>query len=250
MIAVVLPAYNEAESLPTLLAAFPPALQPAGIDYRVLVVDDGSSDETAASARAMAAQVPLTVVPHQVNRGLGAALRTGLEAALALDPSPEAVVTLDADNTHPPDLIPTMVTALRDGAEVVIASRYAPGGAEVGLSPVRSLLSRGASLLLATFCRVPGARDYTCGYRAYSGELLNRAVAHYGDGLVEEAGFTCMAELLIKLAALGARVAEVPLVLRYDLKGGASKMRVGRTIRRYGGLIRALRRDPRLKVAR
>lgn len=89
---------------------------------------------------------------------------------------------------------------------------------------------------------MPSARDYTCGYRAYRAGVLRRAMSAFGDGLIEERGFVCMAELLIKLARLGARVAEVPLVLRYDLKRSRGKARIIPTIARYLLLVARSRR--------
>jgi dolichol-phosphate mannosyltransferase len=88
---------------------------------------------------------------------------------------------------------------------------------------------------------IRGAKDYTCGYRLYSGRILRKAGEIYGENLVEEPNFVCMVEILIKLARTGASIGEVPLVLRYDLKAGASKMKIGRTIVRYLGLIRRYR---------
>ena len=164
-------------------------------------------------------------------------MRTGLSWACGHATEGDVVVAMDADNTHSPALIPALLERIEEGHDVVIASRYAPGGAEVGLSWRRRLMSRAASALLARFFPIPGVRDYTCGYRAYRVSALQRGVGRFGDHLIEEAGFTCMAELLVKLAAAGCRVAEVPLVLRYDLKAGASKMRVARTVLRYGRLI-------------
>jgi len=137
---------------------------------------------------------------------------------------------MDADGTHPPRLLLGMLSAESD---IVIASRYAPGGEEHGLTPLRRFYSWMASTVLKFLCRVKGARDYSCGYRLYRQPLLARGWGRYGDALVEEAGFVCMAELLIKLARCGATVSEVPLKLHYELKGGASKMNVPATIRRY-----------------
>jgi dolichol-phosphate mannosyltransferase len=79
--------------------------------------------------------------------------------------------------------------------------------------------------------------------------MLRRAVAAWGERLVEEAGFTCMAEVLLKLGRGGARVSETPLVLRYDLKEGASKMKMTRTIARYFELIRRIRAQPMPRLA-
>src|SRR5205823_11598033 len=91
---------------------------------------------------------------------------------------------------------------------------------------------------------VRGARDYTCGFRLYRARTLRRAALAWGDRLIEEAGFTCMAELLLKLGRGGAAVVESPLVLRYDRKEGPSKMKMARTIARYFALARHIRARP------
>lgn len=237
MIYLVLPAYNEEKDLGALLERVTVALPTEKISYRVLLVNDGSEDGTLELAKRMTERLPLELIDHGFNRGLGQALLTGLRRSNLLASDGDVVVTMDADNTHDPALIPLMVEQIARGADVVIASRYETGGQEVGLSWARHVFSGGASLLLRLFFRIPGARDYTCGYRAYRGALLHQAFATYGDGLVQERGFTCMAEVLIKLGKLGARITEVPLVLRYDFKSGPSKMKVANTIWRYGVLI-------------
>jgi dolichol-phosphate mannosyltransferase len=78
---------------------------------------------------------------------------------------------------------------------------------------------------------IRGVRDYTCGYRAYRTETIRAAAAMYGDQLITETGFSCMADLLLKLRRLPLEMSEIPLELRYDRRGGGSKMRVLRTIR-------------------
>ncbi len=250
---VALPAYNEERSLPALLeryAALAPVLGQQGATLRVLVVDDGSRDGTIAAADRFKGRLALEVLPHGVNRGLGAALRTGLAGALERAAEGDLIATMDADNTHDPALLPEMWARMEgERADVVIASRYAPGGDEVGLTALRKLLSRGASLLLSLTVPVKGARDYTCGFRLYRASILRRAANAWGEKLVEETGFTCMAEVLLKLGRGGARVAEAPLVLRYDLKQGASKMKMMRTISRYFELIRRIRANPVPRVA-
>lgn len=242
MLTCLLPAYNEAHALPKLIPALGSAL--TGTDYRLLVVDDGSSDGTQAIAREFASQWPVHVEPHGQNRGLGQAMATGFAwVAAHVASKHDVVVALDADNTHPATLIAEMVAKIEgDLADVVIASRYAPGGAEVGLAWHRHVLSRGASWLLSTAFPIPGARDYTCGFRAYRVATLERALKVYGpEGFVSQRGFACMAEILIKLHLIEARIDEVGLVLRYDLKEGASKLPVARTIHQYMGLIRELK---------
>jgi dolichol-phosphate mannosyltransferase len=250
---LALPAYNEERSLPALLERCIPLgseLAALGARLAVLVVDDGSTDGTIAAARSFSDRLAIEVVPHGINRGLGAALRTGIAAAIERAAAGDFIATMDADNTHDPALLPLLLRRMKDtGSDVVIASRYAPGGREVGLSRLRQVLSRGASFLLTLTVPVQGARDYTCGFRLYRAEVLKRASALWGDRLIEEAGFTCMAELLLKLGRGGARIAESPLVLRYDLKEGASKMKMMRTISRYFELIRRIRTRPMPRLA-
>ncbi len=237
MVYILLPAYNEERDIGTLLQRICDAMEMFPMGYHVLVVNDGSTDATVSEVTRRQAAMPIELINHPLNKGLGQAMLTGLCRAADLLQDEDVLITMDADNTHDPQLIGAMVEKVRAGAGLVIASRYEQGGEEIGLSGVRSFLSRGASLLLKLFFPIPGAKDYTCGYRAYHGAELKRAYRLYGDRLVEERGFTCMAEILIKLRAVRARVAEVPLVLRYDLKSGQSKMKVLRTILRYFVLI-------------
>jgi dolichol-phosphate mannosyltransferase len=244
MLVVMLPAYNESEAMRPLLEGIAATFRTIPGPASVLVVDDGSTDGTASAAKRKAGELGLSleVAVHETNQGLGQALRTGFLRAHEILGGDGVLVVMDADNTHDPALIPAMLAKLEDGCDVVIASRYAPGGKEIGLSPLRRLMSRGASLALAVFLPVRGARDYSCGYRAYRGSVIARAFEVYGDDLIVEDGFVSSAEILVKLAGLPARVGEVPLILRYDLKGGASKMRVGQTIGRYLLLMAAGRR--------
>ncbi len=233
MIYVLLPAFNEETALPLLVSRINDFFDLSHTDYRIVVVDDGSSDRTAAVAQELAQKFPLDLVPHEVNKGLGAAMLTGFSYLCQHAESGDLVVAMDADNTHDPSLIPKMVQAIEDGSDVVIASRYAPGGDEVGLSGFRKFLSRGASFLVQAFFPVAGAKDFSCGYRMYRVEILKAAFSKYGNNFITETSFVCMAEILVKLAAIPATVSEVGLVLRYDLKEGASKMKYMQTIFRY-----------------
>jgi len=237
MFYILLPAYNEEKSIGLLLQRINDAMQTAGAEYRVVVVNDGSTDRTADIVSQYQEDLPVELINHEVNKGLGQAMQTGLIRAAGLVLDNDVLITMDADNTHDPAIIESMAAKLKNGVNLVIASRYENGGKEVGLSHIRSFLSRGASSLLTMFFPIEGAKDYTCGYRAYQGALVRRAYFIYGYRLVEEHGFTCMAEIIIKMSKINAKVAEVPLVLRYDFKSGPSKMKVVRTILRYFVLI-------------
>ena len=234
---MVLPAYNEEENLGALLERGDEAFRDAGIDYQVIVVDDGSKDRTAEIAQHYAKSMPVRLERHVVNQGLGATIRDGLRAAAESCGDKDIVVAMDADNTQTPALIRRMVRAIEEGNDVVIASRYQVGSYVRGVPFHRVLLSIGASWIFRLTFPIHGVRDYTCGFRAYRGAVLKEAFARYGDQFVSEQGFQCMVDILLKLRAMGVIFAEVPLVLRYDLKGGASKMNVTRTVFRTLGLL-------------
>lgn len=234
---LVLPAYNEADNLPALLTRVGAAW--AGrLRFRVLVVDDGSQDGTAAVAAAASPRLPVEVVRHERNRGLAAAIRTGMQEVSRRAAPGDVVITMDADNSHPPELVPEMVARINDGYDVVIASRFARGGREEGVPWRRRLLSRAASLIFRGLCPIDGVRDYTTGFRAYRAALLKKLWSIHGDRLVEASAFSVMTEILLKARAVRPHIVEVPLVLRYDLKEGRSKMRLGSTVRDYVGLLR------------
>ena len=226
---VLLPAYNEAanlvpllEGLRTTLAEWPGGAPPC----RVVVVDDGSTDDSAGAARSVTG-LDLEVIVHDPNQGLGAAMRTGIEHVLAHGTDDDLLIALDADNTHPTQLMPGMVAKTRAGAGLVIASRFQPGAEIRGLDGFRTFVSQAASWLLRVL--FPGARDFTCGYRCYRVSLLRWGKARYGVHFLNQQGFAVMVDLLLKLRRKARRIEEVPLLLRYDLKQGASKMKVVQT---------------------
>ena len=244
---VVLPAFNEEAGLGRLLDRIDDAMFESQLDYTVLVVDDGSTDRTAAVAEECAARYPITLHRHPRNQGLGATIRDGLALAAADAGDRDVVVTMDADDTHAPGLILRMVRMIQEGHDVVIASRYQPGAQVRGLSAMRRFISYAGSLLFRLVLPIAGVKDFTCGFRAYRGGALKEALAQYGDAFVDQEGFQCMVDILLKLRHMNLLFGEVPLVLRYDYKEGGSKMQVGKTIRKTLLLI-ARRRFSRRPV--
>jgi dolichol-phosphate mannosyltransferase len=230
MLNIVIPVRNERESVGPLFDKFVSAMNSFEAPYHIVVVDGVSSDGTPDEIRRYADRLPVEVVELPQNIGLGGALEVGLLEALKN--GADTVITMDGDDSHDPHTIPAMLAKLAEGYDLVVASRFEPGGEEVGVAGYRKVLSHAASGLLRFLFPVGSVKDYSSGFRAYRADALRQLQQRRGR-LVNESGFSCMMELLLGLRANGIRAAEVPLVLRYDLKQSETKMDIGHTIMRY-----------------
>ncbi len=227
---IILPTYNEEKNLQALLQRIQVALDPLDCLYEVVVVNDGSQDQSAEIARTMSESMPIQLVNHTQNQGLGGTMRTGFIAGLKHAEPDDVIITMDADNTQPPESIPEMVDMIRNGYDLVVASRFQAGAQVVGVPWHRRLMSDGARWVFAAILPIKGVRDFTCGFRAYRAGILQRAMDHYGDQFISEPGFASMSDILLKLRRQKPIAGEIPLVLRYDQKVGASKMKVLKTV--------------------
>ena len=218
-----MPFYNEAALLPELPAVCARIREAlAGHELRLLAIDDGSTDGTTAGLAAIGG---LEVCIHETNRGVGAAMATGLREATG-----EAAVVYDPDEAYAASGLTALVDALKE-ADVATLSPYHEEGGVEGVGPLRLLLSRAASMLYRRRLRSP-LRTFTCAVRAYR---LPEALSL----LPAPADFTAAAYLMAAALARGLRVVEVPAVLRVRARG-TSKMRLLRTIRAHLRLLRDL----------
>jgi dolichol-phosphate mannosyltransferase len=226
MIVVLLPAYNEEPSLPALLPKIATCLSRGGRPYRVIVCDDGSRDQTPSLLRRYSVNMPIEIIRHRINRGLGETVRDLFERAAETCGPDDYIIRLDCDDTHEPEIMLRMIAKIEEGYDVVIASRFQEGGGQIGVGAYRAFISRSANLFMKIFFPIKNVVEYSCGFRAYRASFIQRAIQIYGNDFVQlkGLGFTCTLEKLIKLDLLGARIAEVPFVLRYDQKQSESKM--------------------------
>lgn len=235
---LVLPAYNEGANLPPLLTGVRQlGVDAPQLDVRVIVVDDGSVDDTAAVAQRESQRMRLELLPNGQNRGLAYTFKRGVMAAAQQADPADIIVCMDADNSHLPEQIPMMVSEIGRGYDIVVASRYRKGAVVKGVPWSRRVLSRGMSVLFQAIYPVKGVRDYSCGFRAYRAGFLQNAMASQGDDLFAQEGFACMVGILLHLSRENGKFTEIPLVLRYDQKLGASKMPVGDTVKRTFALL-------------
>jgi dolichol-phosphate mannosyltransferase len=230
MIHIVLPAYNEEKDLPPLLAEIGWHMEEAGLPFTVLIVNDGSTDGTAAVIDEAAKSIPVVRVDHPRNRGLAEAIKTGLWEAARRAGDRDIIVTMDSDNTHAPGLIVRMARMIGEGHDVVIGSRYQRGARTIGVPLHRRFLSYGASLMFRALFPIRGVKDYSSGYRAYRARVIREMFEAYGAEFVDRPGFSCMVDLLLKIRAYPYVIGEAPLILRYDKKASASKMKVAATV--------------------
>jgi dolichol-phosphate mannosyltransferase len=211
---VIVPTYNEAENVRTISAGILDSLPGA----TVLVVDDGSPDGTGQIADELAAADPRIRVRHRPEKqGLGRAYLDGFGVALA--GGAEVVIQMDADWSHDPAALPSLIAPIAGGtADLVIGSRYTKGGGVVDWGLGRRIISRGGSIFARSVLRL-GPRDLTGGFKAWRASTL---AAIPFDG-VHAGGYVFQIEMTFRASRLGARVAETPITFR-DRRVGQSKM--------------------------
>lgn len=212
---VVLPTYNERDNIEPYLRA----LRRVSADIDVLVVDDNSPDGTADLARALGAELGgVGVLQRPDKQGLGSAYRAGFRQVLDARPPYDVIVSMDADLSHDPAVIPAMLAAIEAGADAVIGSRYVRGGGTTDWPVRRQLLSKWGNVYTRTVLRLP-TRDCTSGFRAYRATALG---AIQPDSTGAE-GYAFLTELVRRLTRHGFTTVETPIVFR-DRERGKSKM--------------------------
>jgi len=227
MIYIILPSYNEEKNLVKILKKI--EFLNKKIKSKVILVDDGSNDSTL-KLGTKKYSFKLIYLRHKINKGLSVALETGFKKVIKIGGEKDIVITLDSDNTHPIDLIPKMIKKINKNNDIVIASRFQKESRVKGVNFFRKLMSSGAKLIFKIFFPFKNLNDYTCNYRAYKFSLIKKIMKE--KNFFKKEGFNIAAKILIYFIKFykNLSLAEVPLILSYHKKIGASKMKVILTI--------------------
>jgi dolichol-phosphate mannosyltransferase len=230
---VCLPTFNERENLPRLIEALGGVLREGD---RVLVIDDNSPDGTGELADRLAETHPFVDVLHRPEKeGLGRAYIAGFERVL--ETGAELVLEMDCDFSHDPADVPRLIEAAESGADLVLGSRYVPGGGTRNWGLMRRLISRGGSLYTAFFLHM-GVKDPTGGFKCFRREVLERLDLSQ----ITPRGYAFQIETTWRVKRLGFRVVEIPITF-VDREVGQSKM--SRAV-----VLEAIWRVPLLRMGR
>jgi dolichol-phosphate mannosyltransferase len=236
---IIVPVLNEGPNLDRLFAGFRGLSQDYAGRYQVqvILVDDGSTDDTATLAQNLAQGLDFQLLQHPQNLGPGQAFGTAFEYLAPRLAAEDWVLTIEGDNTSRQELIGQMFTRSLEGYEVILASVYMYGGGITNTSTLRVILSNVANTFVKEFLGIAGIFTASSFFRLHRGEVILKLQAHYGPRIMERAGFESMVEMLMKMVYLKTRISEVPMVLDTQLRQGKSKMKILRTIRGYFALF-------------
>ncbi len=213
---LILPTYNEAENIEALVRAALPQLESTGREHTILIVDDGSPDGTGRIADRLAEELdPVRVLHRTAKQGLGRAYLAGF--GVALEAGAELLLEMDSDFSHDTADLPRLIAAA-DAADLVLGSRYVPGGGVENWGWTRRALSRGGSWYAQVLLGVP-VRDLTGGFKCFNRRVLE-AIDLNG---VHADGYGFQIELTYRAVQAGFTVTEVPIRFR-ERREGQSKM--------------------------
>jgi dolichol-phosphate mannosyltransferase len=232
---VVIPAYNEGRNIGAVLQRLRDLA--SKMPLAVILVDDGSADNTREEAERIAPLMDLEIVAHPVNLGVPRTFHDGLAAAAARAEPGDCIFIIEGDGTSDLALMPEMTRRVHDGDDVVVASRYLSGGGYVNFPVRRTWGSYLVNFVLSIVFHVHGITDYTIFYRAYRAEVVQCALKQHGRDFITTRSFAANLEVFLRVLPFCARFSEVPLTYDYALKKSQSRMEPFKTLREYQALI-------------
>lgn len=235
MIYILIPSYNDAENFHRLFASITKSLKK--IKYKIIVVDDGSTDDTIKVIKKLSKKFPAERIGYKQNTGPGYAFKFGFKYLVHKLKKDDIVITMEADNTTDYTILNKMIEKSRNFS-IVLASVFTKGGSLRGMEKQRIVLSFIASMMDRALFRIKGVKTYSSFYRVYRASILKKAMIVYKNKLITDNGFSSVIEILAKLNKIGATFGEVPATLDWKYKKGNSKMKIGKTIWRHFNLYK------------
>ncbi len=217
---IIIPTYNERENISNLIHAIFAVLKQDNacgniVDFNIIVVDDNSPDGTANEVKKLMEQYPLHLIKREGKQGIGSAYIAGFKEALSL--GSDVIFEMDADFSHDPAYLPEFIKNIKE-SDVVIGSRYIPGGDIKDWSWWRKIVSKTANMLARTLTGLD-VNDITTGYRAYRKEVLQKI----NLDSIKSNGYEFQAEMLYRIKEKGFKIKEIPIIF-VDRRCGKSKL--------------------------
>jgi len=214
--AIIIPTYNEKENLPKLTEKIYSVLKNKKINWKIIVVDDNSPDGTGIIADKLSKKYPLIAIHRTKGRGYGNSVRAGFEKAINLNL--DIAITMDADFSHNPEVIPEMLDRIKDGCDVVVGSRRVGGGEILRWNWWRHFCSNSATRL-CSFVLGLRTKDVTSGFRAYKTSIIKKIPFN----MIKSNGYSFLEELLYIIESNGFKIKEIPITF-LDRTSGKSKL--------------------------
>lgn len=226
----IVPVYNEEGSIKNVIDTIYDYEKKGVTILRTIIIDDGSTDRTPEILKELKKIYPtIEIITHPGNRGIAQVFESGLNESLRFAKDNDVVIILEGDNTNEPEAILRMLEKMKEGHDIVVASRFRRGGGFKGFPFNRWLISFLGNLLLKNVFRIDNVSDYTVFFRAYRAKILKQFVERYKNKLFETEGFTVNTELLVKTSGFTEKITEVPHYYNYTRKKDYSKFKVIRT---------------------
>ncbi|MFQ5444822.1 MAG: glycosyltransferase [Nitrospinales bacterium] len=233
MIYILIPVFNEEENIPPLVTSIDQALKTMREEYRVIFVNDGSTDGTAGEIQKHMKSFPLDMLENKPNQGVGVSFDKGFKHFIAQGKSGDILITMEGDNTADLNTLPQLVDEIRKGKDFVLASVYSEKGEIIGTTPLRLGLSYTANFLCRLIFKVHGVSTFTSFYRGYAHSALKELYEGFHNEVITERGYICMVEILLRLYHGGFSFSEVPTLLDGTKRIGFSKLKKVETIKAY-----------------
>jgi dolichol-phosphate mannosyltransferase len=243
LIKIIICAYNEEQNLQKLLTDLTQQLELLQREFEIIFCLDGTNDNSKTIISIFSQKYKITILPESNKRGLGIAYKKIFKYLLENSLEEDLIISLDADNTHNPKQISSMIEYFEENKlELLIASRFFEKSYISSFPIYRQLISKSTSLILKNLFNIKNINqqdvmDYTSGYRIYSHKILKKLYEKYQDNFICEPEFTYTCEILIKISKLTNQIGEIAIHYDYHKKIGKSKMRIVQNLIRLIAMI-------------